>query len=344
MSDIYTPEDIEAETRHEMVCPRCFEQGLAPYPAFARDYDDPRQQLIHGTKCPQCDERVPPETVRTMLKPKQFGIGSLSFDLSWLRGSVSRSALKYAAGFFAAIFVFVVIPTVGMAAIDGGGAGFQDGGDSPYDGTQVVSTEGGWNVVDLGDQVGGGDGYIIANETAILCHDGVRELPENPADIASVCTYESPEVGGDRLEAYLSGTEWQFNETELNISDGGERLSTINYLHGTIVDEDENPYSGGTIVFADDGRTIEADSNGEYELEEHLAAGTYEIYAYTDSASTVPFEIEVDENGRVSVAGNPDSALYVSDDDGTLAQNRLNFIATSQYDIGASGGVEVDVE
>ena len=343
MSDIYTPADIEAETRHEMVCPRCFEQGLAPYPAFARDYDDPREQMIHGTKCPQCDERVPPETVRKMLKAKQFGIGSLSFDLRFLRNRVSRSAIKYATGFFAAIFVFVIIPTVVMGAFGGSGPAFTNG-EAPYGGTQVVSSEGGWNVVDLGEWAGDGDGYIIANQTHLLCHDGVRELPESPEDISALCTYESREIADDRREVWLDDGEWRFNQTDPNVTEDGEYLSTINYLHGTIVDENEEPYAGGTVVFADDGRTITANDNGEYTLDEHLAAGTYEIYAYTESASTDPFRIEVDENGRVSVVGNPDSALYVSDDDGTLAQNRLNFIATSQYDIGASGGVEVDVE
>jgi len=344
MSEIYTPEDIEAETRREMVCPRCFEQGLAPYPAFAREYDDPREQLIHGTQCPQCDERVPPETVKTMLKPKRFEIGSLSFNFGWLRGLVSRSTLKYATGFFAAIFVFVILPSVVMAAVGGGGGPGFTTTDAPYGGTEIISSEGEWDVIDLGEYSGDGDGYILANETSILCHDGVRELPDDPAEIGSMCTYDTPDIAGDRLDAYLSDTEWQFNETAVNITDDGERLSTINYLHGSIVDENEDPYSGGTLVFADEGREIEADNNGQYELDEHLEAGTYEVYAYTDTASTVPFEIEVDENGRVSVVGSPESALYVSDEDGTIAQNRLSFIATSQYNIGASGGVDVDVE
>ena len=341
--EIYTPEDIEAETRREMVCPRCFERGLEPYPAFARDHDDPREQMIHGTRCPQCDERVSPEAVRKMLKPKEVGVGSLSIELGWLRGLVSRSTLKYATGFFAAILLFGVIPSLVMGALGGGGVGF-GGGESPYGGTEVVSSAGGWNVIDLGERAGGGDRYIIANQTHLLCHDGIRELPENPADIPQLCRYESPDVADDRRQAHLDDEEWRFNQTDPNVTDGGEYLSSINYLHGTLVDQDEEPYSGGTVVFTDTGRTVEADSNGEYELDEHLNAGTYEVYAYTASASTVPFRIEVDENGRVSVISSPDSALYVSDGDGTIAQNRLNFIATSQYDITASGGVDIDVE
>jgi hypothetical protein len=328
MSDeqIYNWKEIEAESRAGMVCPDCFESELEEYPAFARDYDSRRKKIIHGTRCPNCDKRVDPQKVRTMLKSRSFGIGSLSISFGALRSLISRSYVKYAAGFLAAVMVLFFIPAIGMAALDGGGPQFDQGSND------VIHTDGDWEIRETEN------GYIITNGQVLICHGGIRDSIDD-----GDCAYTDSETAKARLEAFLADERWLFNGTAPNVSTSGERLSTINYLHGSIVDQDEEPYSGGTIVFADTGRTVEADEDGEYELDEHLDPGTYEIYAYTADASTVPFEIEVGENGRVSVVGTPDSALYVANNDGTVAQNRLNFVATSKYNIGASGGVDVDI-
>lgn len=329
MSDekIYALEDIEAETRAEMVCPSCFEKGLEPSP-LAMDYDGRRKKIIHATQCSQCGS-VDPDEVEKMLKSKSYGFGGLSISLSWLRNLLTSDAAKWSGGFATAILVFVLIPAVALGAVGGSG----DGGQAnPSDGTNVAFSQDGWNVELVDGE------YVITDGERYLCHDGISDT------VGDDCTYSDADTGEERLLAFLNDEEWQFDGTAPNISDSGERLSSINYLHGMIVDQDEEPYAGGEIVFADSGRTVEANSDGEYELNEHLEPGTYELYAYTDTASTIPFEIEVGENGRVSVVGSPDSALYVSNEDGTIAQNRLNFVATTQYDIGASGGVDVDVE
>lgn len=59
--------DREARSRDELICPDCRIEGLDRYPAFARRKDDPREKIIHGTKCPQCETRVAPADVEKQL-------------------------------------------------------------------------------------------------------------------------------------------------------------------------------------------------------------------------------------------------------------------------------------
>ena len=382
MSGFHSPTEIEAESRSEMVCPNCFTQGLEEYPAFARDHDDYRKQMIHGTRCPECEQRVPPDRVCQQLKPKSYGVGPISFSLDPLRKVLSSDILKYGAGMVAMFVILFWVPMAGMSAVGGGGPNVDQEATNGIgelvvetDGWQIRQTEDGYIITDgesylchdgVRDELGEGcsyddldnaenrlqvyladgdwqirqtlEGFTITNGESYICRDGIREEPGDG------CYYEDRETAENQLEMFYDGSYWDFNATDLNISDSGELIETVDYLHGTIVDQNDDPYAGGEIIFSETGRTVEADENGEYQLDEHLDEGTYSVYARTSNASSIPFDIEVDQEGRITVLDDPESAIYVETDGGTISQNRLNFIAESEYNIGASGGVNVEVE
>lgn len=108
-------------------------------------------------------------------------------------------------------------------------------------------------------------------------------------------------------------------------------------LHGQVLDNDGNPIEDATVVISDLGRTETTDQMGNFEFGSSLPSGSHRIYAKTSSVSTAALEFTVLDSGEIEIDGSPTQALYVSDSDGTIAQNRLSLLAQPAFEIGASG-------
>jgi hypothetical protein len=99
-------QDIDAESWSEMRCPYCWEWGVEPYPAFCREYDAKREQLINGSYCSNCDSRVPPEKAEKMLAPETLSVGPIEIA----KPEFPKRKIGIAISVVAVIMWFVVIP------------------------------------------------------------------------------------------------------------------------------------------------------------------------------------------------------------------------------------------
>lgn len=100
------PTSVRTNTRDEMICPKCYTQGLVPNSAFASDYSNKNAEIIKATKCPneECEfhSGVPEEVIR-----KQYETQSI---LSRLVSSDSDSSSK------STILGIVIICVLAVAA------------------------------------------------------------------------------------------------------------------------------------------------------------------------------------------------------------------------------------
>jgi len=177
--------DRNARSRAELICPSCHTEGLDRFDAFAERHDNPRQKLIHGTRCPNCDQRVPPDKVEAQLAPPEWSFAGLSLTIPSIVRNPPTRAIAYATGILAVILMFVVIPTM-LGPILGGGTAQTD---APRGGTAVYS-DGGWTIYETSD----GNYYI---------HDGTQYLtPTGPS--STPYYYRSEGVARDVLDSYLA--------------------------------------------------------------------------------------------------------------------------------------------
>lgn len=96
-----------ATTREEMVCPYCFKEGLEPYPAFCREYEnDERKRLKFATRCPECGERLQPEKAERQLGPKMVSIGPISFR----QPNIPKKKIMIGTTVLFFIFFFIIVP------------------------------------------------------------------------------------------------------------------------------------------------------------------------------------------------------------------------------------------
>jgi hypothetical protein len=177
--------DRNARSRAELICPSCHTEGLDRFDAFADRHDNPRQKLIHGTRCPNCDQRVPPDKVEAQLAPPEWSFAGLSLTIPSIIRDPPTRAIAYATGILAVILMFVVIPTM-LGPILGGGTAQTD---APRGGTAVYS-DGGWTIYETSD----GNYYI---------HDGIQYLtPTGPS--TTPYYYNTEGVARDVLDSYLA--------------------------------------------------------------------------------------------------------------------------------------------
>jgi len=177
--------DRNARSRAELICPSCHTEGLDRFDAFAERHDNPRQKLIHGTRCPNCDQRVPPDKVEAQLAPPEWSFAGFSLTIPSIIRDPPTRAIAYATGILAVILMFVVIPTM-LGPILGGGTAQTD---APRGGTAVYS-DGGWTIYETSD----GNYYI---------HDGTQYLtPTGPS--TTPYYYRSEGVARDVLDSYLA--------------------------------------------------------------------------------------------------------------------------------------------
>ncbi|CQH63723.1 uncharacterized protein HHUB_4166 (plasmid) [Halobacterium hubeiense] len=174
-----------ARSRAELICPSCHTEGLDRFDAFAERHDNPRQKLIHGTRCPNCDQRVPPDKVEAQLAPPEWSFAGLSLTIPSIIRDPPTKAIAYATGILAVILMFVIIPTM-LGPILGGGTAQTD---APRGGTEVYS-DGGWTIYETSD----GNYYI---------YDGTQYLtPTGPS--TTPYYYNTEGVARDVLDSYLA--------------------------------------------------------------------------------------------------------------------------------------------
>jgi len=186
-----------ARSRAELVCPSCHTEGLDRFDAFADRHDDPRQKLIHGTRCPNCDQRVPPDKVEQQLAPPEWSLGGVSLTIPTIVRNPPTRAIAYATGILAVILMFVVIPTM-LGPVLGGGSAQTD---APRGGTEVYSQDG-WTIYETAN----GNYYI---------YDGTQYLtPTGPSNGAYY--YRSQGVARDVLDSYLAYDPTDANTFQFN--------------------------------------------------------------------------------------------------------------------------------
>jgi len=173
-----------ARSRAELICPSCHTEGLDRFDAFAARHDNPRDKLIHGTRCPNCDQRVPPDKVEEQLAPPEWSFAGLSLTVpSFIRDPPIR-AIASITGVLLFLLAFFVIPTM-VGPIFGGGTAQTD---APRGGTAVYS-DGGWTIYETSN-----GNYYIYNGTHYL-------TPTGPSDTAYY--YNTEGVARDILDSFL---------------------------------------------------------------------------------------------------------------------------------------------
>lgn len=195
--------DGTARSRRELVCPSCRTEGLDRFDAFAQRHDNPRDKLIHGTRCPNCEQRVPPEKVKEQLAPPEWSLAGLSITIpSFIRNPPTR-AIAYTTGVLVFILAFVVVPTMIGPVLGGGSAQT----DAPRGGTEVYA-DGGWTIYETSS----GD-YYIYNGNQYLTPTGPSSTPYY---------YNTEGVARDVLDSYHeydSSGSFEFGESNNSTGD-----------------------------------------------------------------------------------------------------------------------------
>ncbi|MFD1588048.1 carboxypeptidase regulatory-like domain-containing protein [Halorientalis brevis] len=358
----------EARSRDELICPNCRTEGLERYPAFARQKDDPREKIIHGTKCPECETRVDPEEVEKQLADPEWSIGSLSLSMPSILAKVSRRTIAVGLAVVVFLAAFLWIPLM-AGPIFGGSEATEQNTSTPT----IITEQGNWTVYE------GPNGFYVTNGDQSLTPDGLSDEQYNygSKDIAlsvldAYLEYldtqtNSPSAGDDPSTDSFSWTPDQDFETpsdstetsssspttpEYSFGGGGGggsssppqetsgpegASSSLPPLHGTVLDSQGNPVGNAAVIISDLGRSTTTAANGTYRFSEDLPSGTHRIYAKTGTVATSAIEFTVTSDGAVTVSNSPTQALFVKDEGDTLSRNRLSLLTQSSYRIDASG-------
>lgn len=70
------PSSVRTDSRDEMICPKCYTEGLEEYRAFAGDYSGEKAKILKATRCPntECDfhKGVPQEVIERQYEEKSL--------------------------------------------------------------------------------------------------------------------------------------------------------------------------------------------------------------------------------------------------------------------------------
>ena len=223
-----------------------------------------------------------------------------------------------------------------------------------------------WNNTDLGNWsiYTDGSAYIAAtsinNETIYLQPNGtistspthfdtptaiLRELRvwrnNNPDLTPSPITY-SPDIGNDwdpidnqdTIEDDVTSEELTTSEGQSSEADSGALVA------GSVKNTKDQPVSGATATLHSNPQTTTTDSNGEFVFTD-VPEGGHTIHVAppenTNLATPRNTSIHVSENGEITAQNDPDNVLYFENDDGTISQNRLTFLAQEKQPIQLNG-------
>jgi len=247
--------DGTARSRRELVCPSCRTEGLDRFDAFAQRHDNPRDKLIHGTRCPNCEQRVPPEKVEEQLAPPEWSLAGLSITIpSFVRNPPTR-AIAYTTGVLVFILAFVVVPTM-IGPVFGGGSAQTD---APRGGTEVYS-DGGWTIYETSD-----GNYYIYNGNQYLTPTGPSSTPYY---------YNTEGVALDVLTSFLeydSPNTFEFGDSN-NTSDGmpgwsptNNTSTSTNETNGTSWTYNGTTTGGGGSGGYENPTTWGGTNSGEYQ-------------------------------------------------------------------------------
>ncbi|MCF2165441.1 carboxypeptidase regulatory-like domain-containing protein [Halobacterium salinarum] len=179
-----SPSDGNAHSRQELTCPNCHTDGLERFDAFADRHENPRDGIIHGTRCPNCDQRVPPDKVEPQLAPPKWSLAGYSITIPSIIHNPPVRKAGYAFGVLIFVLGFIVVPSM-IGPIFGGGNAQQ----TAPQGGQAIYSDSGWTIYETSD----GTYYI---------HDGNQYLtPNGPS--SSPYYYQSEDVARDVLSSYL---------------------------------------------------------------------------------------------------------------------------------------------
>ena len=267
-----------ARSRAELVCPSCHTEGLDRFDAFADRHDNPRDKLIHGTRCPNCDQRVPPDKVEQQLAPPEWSFADFSLTIPSIIRDPPTKAIAYATGILAVILMFVIIPTM-IGPILGGGTAQTD---APRGGTEVYS-DGGWTIYETSD-----GNYYIYNGNQYLTPTGPSTTPYY---------YNTEGVARDVLTSFLeydSPNTFEFGDSN-NTSDGmpgwsptNNTSTSTNETNGTSWTYNGTTTGGGGSGGYENPTTGDGTNSGEYQTPSGSDGTNGPVYDDPNSGTNQP--------------------------------------------------------
>ncbi|MDR5657758.1 carboxypeptidase-like regulatory domain-containing protein [Halodesulfurarchaeum sp. HSR-GB] len=223
-----------------------------------------------------------------------------------------------------------------------------------------------WNSTDLGNWTvyTNGSAYVavasIDNETVFLQQNGTIPTSINYFDsptalLEALSTWRNNNPNLDPAPITKTpdlGSGWELIDDQDAIEDGlrsDELTTTLNdsissgtgtTIAGTVKDVNDQPVPDATVTLHSDPQTTTTDSSGEFVFT-GVPEGDHTIHVAppdgTDFAAPQNTSIYVSENGEISAQNDPDNVLFFENDDGTISQNRLTFLAQKKQPIKISG-------
>ncbi|MDR5657759.1 carboxypeptidase-like regulatory domain-containing protein, partial [Halodesulfurarchaeum sp. HSR-GB] len=224
-----------------------------------------------------------------------------------------------------------------------------------------------WNSTDLGNWTvyTNGSAYVatasIDNETVFLQPDSTVSTStayfDSPTSLLQPLNTWRDNNPGISLEPISKtpdlGSEWEPIDNQDAIEDdlrSDELTTTLNdsissntgaTIAGTVKDVNDQPVPDATVTFHSDPQTTTTDSSGEFVFT-GVPESDHTIHVAppdgTDLAAPRNTSIQVNEDGEISTQNDPENVLYFENEDGTISQNRLIFLAQEKQPIEVSGG------
>lgn len=234
------------------------------------------------------------------------------------------------------------------ASTDGENVEYDDGehiiyetenGYAVWDGTQYLTPDG-WSTEPYYY-----DTYDDAESALNRWQDGGDSESSSGSD-GDNTTVVGDDSSGDGVNFGEDGTE------SADTSDSDPDTVNYNPQYGQVLDENEEPLEGVTIVVlgvsgnADSRHEATSDSNGEYAFDEHPTPGVYEIYATGQGRSTSPVEIEVHDDYQIEMSKMTDEVYGVADPEKEgdyLVNNEIFFEPSTSFDIEVTGDGKVSM-
>ncbi|MDR5657756.1 carboxypeptidase regulatory-like domain-containing protein [Halodesulfurarchaeum sp. HSR-GB] len=224
-----------------------------------------------------------------------------------------------------------------------------------------------WNSTDIGNWTvyTNGSAYVAAasidNETVFLQHTGTIPTSVNYFDsptalLEALNTWRSN--NSDLNPAPIShdpglGKEWELIDNQDAIEDDltSDKLTTIDNdslgsgsgttIAGTVKNTNDQPVPDATVTLHSNPQITITDSNGGFVFTD-VPEGDHMIHVAppdgTDLAAPRNTSVSVSAEGEVIPQNDPDNVLYFENDDGSISQNRLTFLAQKKQPIEVRGG------